>query len=62
MDVSGGTICNNIKSFHNTFKKVAKLSDAADTPELWIDRVAFCQYYTKQKVLGKSYIDEVGFR
>ena len=62
--VSDGTICNYIKSFHYTFKKVAKIPNAADTPELWVDRVAFCHWYTEQKVLGKTfiYLDEVGFQ
>ena len=62
--VSDGTICNYIKSFQYTFKKVAKIPYADETPELWDDRVIYSRWYTEQKVLGKTflYLDEVGFQ
>jgi len=63
-DISESTIANYIKGFHYTFKRVAKIANAADTPRLWDDRLLYCQWYSQQKVLGKTfiYLDEVGFQ
>ena len=64
IEVSESTVSNYIKSFHYTFKRVARIANAADTPELWIERNLYCQWYTENKVLGKTfiYLDEVGFQ
>ena len=59
ISVSESTIYNYIKAFHYTFKKVAKIANAADTPQLWDDRIIYCQWYREQKLLDKTFIYDV---
>ena len=63
-NISISTVNNYIRAFHYTFKRVAKIANAADIPRLWEDRINYCQWYRDQKVLGKNfiYLDEVGFQ